>query len=154
MSHSKMETVSVSISSEILLEDCRALFDSYAVEVKKGELIFHRAPMFFSVRGMGISAALDPATEKERGVVVKEFNHLDRESFAVLAMRLNAPLDRTLDVTLVEYSPAQKADDPPSRRRWPFFVASSFAVFVSVGDQWWVFKFSPGNLYTERVVVV
>ncbi len=63
-------------------------------------------------------------------------------------------IDKTIDLRMVQYSPAP--DDflkgiRERTTRWPFWVESPMEVCFRYGDQWWVYKFTAGKTYLDRI---
>lgn len=60
-------------------------------------------------------------------------------------------VDRTINVVLFGLdAPIDLKGVREQHLRWPFFVDSDLAITIIVGDQFWVFFFSPGQVYEKR----
>lgn len=59
-------------------------------------------------------------------------------------------IDPTLELTLILWKPDTKGKEIKTRH--PFFVKHIFIIGYFVGDQWWIFKFTPNKLYENRTL--
>jgi len=103
------------------VNDIKAFFDSYTVDVWKDNLLCVRIP----AHNCNMELPL-PATE----------------------LKFHA-IDNRVNIRLSHYEPVLELDEL-SNTRWPFYVDYPLDVRLYLGDQFWVYKFSPGKTYTER----
>ncbi len=126
--------VRVNVSSSSQLVDLRALLDSYAVEVWENGLLYFRTPLHFCRWG-----AMEPPPLE--------------------SLEFFPAINPGIDVRLVRYEPPVGDEDflAPIRvrcTRWPFYVEHPLEICLIVGDQWWSYKFSPGEKYEEHIMQV
>lgn len=125
--------VRMAYSPESKLADIRALLDSYAVELSKGQSIYLRAPLHFLEYG-GEPPQL--ATEQNWE-------------------KLFTPIDSSLKLRMIQYEPPDGDDDflagiRERATRWPFYVHQPLSVMFAYGEQWWEYRFTPGKTYEVR----
>lgn len=58
-------------------------------------------------------------------------------------------IDWTYCLNLVRYQ-LPPCENQINKTRWPFFVNTPLQVGFFYGDQWWIYRFSPGKLYENR----
>lgn len=129
MSHRHSETVRFRFSPMSRLGDIRALLDSYGVEVWMEGLLYLRAPLHFCELASGEAAASGLAFPA---------------------------VDKKIDLRLCRFEPPAEDFLEGIRERstrWPFFVNDPLEVVLYLGDQWWVYKFTPSRFYEERRIV-
>lgn len=120
--------LAMTIEPSSQLSDIRALLDSYAVEVKKNNQTYLRAPIFM-VDMPG------PLESQPRGT------------------DLFPAIDKTITLRLCRFEPAP--EDRQHQRpytRWPFFVEHPLTILFTLEAQFWQFYFSPGRQYEEREI--
>jgi len=107
------------------LDDIHALMDSYALEWWKDGLLILCAPLHW--------CAYEPDEEQD-------------------IWHMSGP-PRSVEIRLVRFEPPPEGDILEGIRerntRWPFFVNEPVEIWLSLRDQWWLYKFSPGKFYEE-----
>jgi len=112
------------------LTDVVALYDSYAVEVKKDGLVLLRIPLWMC-------------------------DNRDRAENTPEGLSFNTKVDFSLSLSLVQYAPPFNEEPGVTRKsktRWPFYTDAPLEVLPQLGDQWQQYTFTPGRRYRDRTM--